>query len=396
MSRLRPVRFGRSAWLALAVLAALVVALAAPTRAEAIERNFVGSAQLDYHLVPLHAKGKTFPQAFDGFTTELAGKLAVDFNDKLSANLKVCFGCHGFEADMMYFDYRVADELNVRVGRFSPSFGAFNLRHDPANHRLADKPLPYDMGRMLRMREWNLGVMPSPFPDNGVEVNGTHWFGDVAQLDYALYGVSGFKGNAKGTDLDFTLSRSPQAYYVDNNARPAGGGRVSLLLKLGEATDVSLGASGLAGTWDPDNRRLYVIAGSDLTVRHDKTTLRAEYLLRRQTFDTNDASAFKYTLPSSGGDFFVKHGFYTELEQGVTESLDLVARFDGIHRVGNVEKDSALSSKSTALRGTFGAAYALDRAFRLKASTELWRFSDGDGTGRQTELGFHLGAVGTF
>ena len=83
---------------------------------------------------------------------------------KISANMKVCYGCHGFEADMMYFDVRVADELNFRVGRFSPSFGAFNLRHDPANHRLSDKPLPYDMGRMLRMRQWNMSVLPEPVP----------------------------------------------------------------------------------------------------------------------------------------------------------------------------------------------------------------------------------------
>jgi len=81
---------------------------------------------------------------------------------------------------MAYFDYRVADELAFRVGRFSPSFGAFNIRHDPANHATSDKPLPYDMGRMLRMNEWNLGVLPSPFPDNGVEIDGTHWFGERA------------------------------------------------------------------------------------------------------------------------------------------------------------------------------------------------------------------------
>jgi len=389
-------RTHRSVWLALAVLVAAAIALALPSRAGAVERNFVGSAQLDYHLVPSHAKGKTFPQAFDGFTMELAGKLAVDFSDKLSANLKVCFGCHGFEADMMYFDYRMADELAVRVGRFSPTFGAFNLRHDPANHRLADKPLPYDMGRMLRMREWNLGVLPSPFPDNGVEINGTHWFGETVQLDYAAYGVAGFKGNANGTDLDFTLSRSPQAYYVDDNARPAGGGRVGLLVKLGDASDVSLGVSGLGGTWDPENRRTYFIGGADFTLRHARTTLRAEYLLRRTAFDTTDPAAFKYQLPASGGDFSVKQGFYTELEQGMTESLDLVARFDGLHRAGNVEKTSTLSSRSTALRGTLGVAWAIERGLRLKASTEVWRFSDADGTGRQNELGFHLGAVGTF
>src|SRR4051794_8288457 len=174
-----------------AAVAALLLVLMFVTSARALERNFAGSAQIDYNFVPTVRSAKAFPNGFDGFTTELAGKLAVDFSEHVSANLKVCYGCHGFEADMMYFDFRVGDALNFRAGRFSPSFGAFNLRHDPANHRTSDKPLPYDMGRMLRMRDWNLGVLPSPFPDNGLEVNGTTWLApNSLQLDYALYAVT--------------------------------------------------------------------------------------------------------------------------------------------------------------------------------------------------------------
>ena len=128
---------------------------------------------------------------------------------------------------MAYFDLRTSDELNLRFGRFSPSFGAFNLRHDVANHHLSDKPLPYDMGRMLRMTTWNLGVMPSPFPDNGVEVDGTHWFGEGAQLDYAAYVVTGFKNDLdpNATDLDFQESHLP--YYVTSDPRPTGGARLA-------------------------------------------------------------------------------------------------------------------------------------------------------------------------
>ena len=32
---------------------------------------------------------------------------------------------------------RAHDALNLRVGRFSPTFGEFGLRHDPGNHRLS-------------------------------------------------------------------------------------------------------------------------------------------------------------------------------------------------------------------------------------------------------------------
>jgi hypothetical protein len=381
--------------LSLAIAVAALLAFVTPARA--IERNFAGSAQIDYHFVPTAHEAKGFSNTFDGFTTEFAGKLAVDFSEKVSANMKVCYGCHGFEADMMYFDFRVSDGLNFRAGRFSPSFGAFNLRHDPANHRTSDKPLPYDMGRMLRMRQWNFGVLPSPFPDNGVEVDGTGWAGSSLQLDYAVYAVSGFKSEAKPLDFDFKLSRSPQAYYVENNARPTVGGRLALTLKLGETSDATLGASAMHGTYDPDNDFAYEILGTDLTMRFDKTSIRLEYLGRRQQFDTSDKTVFKYVVPDKNGDFFMKHGVLAEVEQALTPELDLIGRIDGLYRVGNVEAASELSRRSSVFRYTLGTAYAIERGLRLKFSTELWEFSDTDpSNGRKLELSMHLALTGSF
>ena len=384
------------AWLSmLAVLVAAVLAFASPARA--IERNFAGSAQLDYQFVPTARSAKANPNTFDGFTMEFAGKLAVDFSDRVSANMKVCYGCHGFEADMMYFDVRVADELNFRVGRFSPSFGAFNLRHDPANHRLSDKPLPYDMGRMLRMRQWNLGVLPSPFPDNGLEVNGAKWLGSSVQLDYAAYLVSGFKADQNALDIDFKQSRSPQSYYIDNNARPTFGGRLALTFKLGDTSDLTLGSSSMYGTYDPANNQSYWIIGGDATARFDKTNIRAEYLGRRTEFSTADRTLFKYIVADSNGDFSMKHGGYFEVEQALTPELDLMGRVDGIFRVGNVEAASELSRRSSVFRYTLGTAYAIERGLRIKFSTELWEFSDRDGqTGRKVELSMHTALAGSF
>jgi hypothetical protein len=381
--------------MALTLLVAALLAISAP--ASAIERNFAGSAQLDYHFVPTARDAKAIPNTFDGFTMEFAGKLAVDFSERVSANMKVCYGCHGFEADMMYFDVRAADELNFRLGRFSPSFGAFNLRHDPANHRFSDKPLPYDMGRMLRMRQWNLGVLPSPFPDNGLEVNGTKWLGSSVQLDYAAYLVSGFKADAKPLDIDFKLSRSPQAYYIDNNARPTFGGRAALTFKLGEASDLTLGLSSMYGTYDPSNDLKYWIVGGDATLRLDKTNIRAEYLGRRTQFSTEDKTVFKYIVADNRGDFSMKHGGYFEVEQALTPELDLMGRVDGMYRVGNVEAASELSRRSSVFRYTLGTAYAIERGLRIKLSTELWEFSDRDGlTGRKLELSMHTALAGSF
>src|SRR5262245_31779783 len=355
--------------LVLAVLFGLLPALAF-----AVDRNFAGSAQLDYHAIAANLKGPRsagVPDALDAFTVEAALKLAVDVSEHLSGNVKLCYGCHGLEADMIYFDLRASDELNLRIGRMSPSFGSFNLRHDPANHKLSDKPLPYDMGRMLRIGAWNEGVLPSPFPDNGVEVNGTHWFGDDVEIDYAVYAVSGFKQSGPYPN-DFNFQASHQPYYVDNNSRPAIGSRAALTVKLSERSDATLGGSVMGGTYDPEARLAYVIAGADATVRVERTTLRIEYLLRRQEFDTTNPAPFKYALPAKDGGFFVKHGAFVELEHPLTHELDVIARLDGLYRAGNVPVTSDLSSGALVARGTLGAALAVERNLRFKASAELW------------------------
>jgi hypothetical protein len=395
------------------VLVAVALFLAA-WRADAVDRNFAGSAQVDYHFVSTSGanlnQGANGPAlggtpappggsgwyGFDGFTLEAGAKLAVDISEHLSANVKVCFGCHGFELDMAYADYRFADELNLRVGRFSPAFGGFNLRHDVANHKLSDKPLPYDMGRMLRLRAWNLGVLPSPFPDNGIEIDGTHWFGEETQVDYAVYAVQGFRsGVPHPVDLQFALSRTP--YYVDNNALPTGGGRLSLTRKLGELSDLTIGASAMVGTYDANNALMYAILGADVALRIHLTNIRLEYLVRRTEMDASDPTRFAFPVPASGVDSFLKHGAYVEIEQPVSAAFDMIARVDGLYRVGNFVVDptgeTPLIRRSSILRYTIGTTYEFERGFRLKLSTELWQFSDPDDDKHKLALGMHAAFV---
>jgi len=390
---------------AAALVALLVVAMAlVASRAAAIDRNLAGSAQLDYSFFPTDPnvnEGDTAgTYGFDGFTLEATEKLAVDVSDRVSANAKLCFGCHGFELDMTYVDFRVADEFNIRAGRFSPSFGSFNIRHDVANHKLSDKPLPYDMGRMLRLRAWNMGVLPSPFPDNGIELNGTHWFGGSTQLDYAVYAVEGFKSeDAHPLDIDFRQSRMP--YYVDNNSRPTVGGRVALTQKLGTLSDFTLGGSGMYGTYDRNNQLSYAIVGGDLSIRIERTSIRMEYLARRTEMDTSNPALVELH-PLSDKSSFWKQGAYVEIEQRLTSTVDLLVRVDGLYRTGNFAAPAPgadeipLSSKSSIARYTLGGAYAFDRAFRLKLSTELWQFSDATDEGKKISLGTHVAFVGTY
>lgn len=380
-------------------VATLILALAGafwPASARALDRTFAGSVQLDENVAPMEPSTNAGTQSFYGFTAELSGKLAVDLSEHVSANVKVCYGCHGFETDMAYFDLRVNDELNFRVGRFSPSFVAFNLRHDPANHKLADKPLPYDMGRMLRMRDWNLGVLPSPFPDNGVEVDGAHWFGEAAEIEYAAYAVSGFKAGQDALDIDFVQSHSGSLYYVDNNNLPAGGGRVAMTLKLGPGTDLSYGASGMYGTYDPQNKLAYGIFGADAWLRFGRTNIRAEWLVRRQTFDISNQAALKYTVPPTGGDFFVKHGAYVEMETPLGPGVDGIIRVDGLLRLGNIAASSPLSSQATVLRYTVGTSIVVARGVRLKLSPELYQFNYSDAAGRNLEVCLQTAVAGAF
>ena len=391
----------RSLVAVVAMAIATLLALVRPIDAWALDRTFAGSAQIDYMLVPTAREANARFLGFDGFKLEATTKLTVDFSERFSANVKVCYGCHGFEMDMAYFDYRVADALSFRFGRFSPSFGSFNIRHDPANHRLVDKPLAYDMGRMLRMRSWNLGVLPSPFPDNGVEISGSIALAESATFDYALHAVSGFKAGDRPLDIDFTQSRAGNFYYVDNNGRPAVGGRALLTLRLDERSDVSVGASTMYGTYDPQNQITYTIIGSDVSLRIVRTNFRVEYLARRQELDTSDPTRLRYVLVPDG-DFFVKHGAYAEVEHPLTSVIDGVARVDGLLRTGNVpastmtEPDGGLSHRSNIVRFTLGTTISLDRSLRLKASAAYWRFTDFDSQGKDAAVSLHLGAVGSF
>jgi hypothetical protein len=371
------------------VLAAAARAGDAPTTPS---RNFAGSVQLDYLAVPTDRQAHKI--AFDGATVELSLKLTQDFGDSVTSSVKVCVACHGLEVGMAYFDVRVQDELNFRVGRFTPAFGSFPLRSDPANHRTSDKPLPYDMGRMLHFRDFDEGILPAPWVDNGLEIDGTHFFGH-SQLDYAVYAISGPKAGDQPVDFDYVLSRSPSQYYVDNNSEPSVGARVAASVELGDTSSLQLGASGMTGHYDPDGKLLFAIAGADGVLQVGRVFLRAEYLIRRTKIALGDdpAATFKYGPGANGvyDDHVLKDGGYAELELPLGGGTTFVGRFDGLRRRGNVLVTSDLRSDSIVLRYTAAFAFRLRNDLLLKMSTELYDFSDFD-----DEVAVHLGIAGPF
>ena len=368
--------------------------LSAPGTARAVDRNFAGSAQLDYHLIASEPEDGN-QLGIDGFTAEVAFKVVADVSDRLSAAAKVCYGCHGFEMAMAYFDYRIFDELSFRAGRFSPSFGAFNLRHDPANHALSSKPLPYDMGRMLRSTDWNMGVLPSPFPDNGVEIAGSHWFGERVQLDYAGYAVTGFKSEPGSLDLQW--SRSFSGFFaLDNNSRPALGARTAVTLRLGAESDITVGGSYTQGSYDAQHELGYRIAGGDVSLRVAATHLRFEYLWRQHELEVQPGQQLIEPRAPGTREMIEKDGAYLELVYPAARWLELVGRLDGLRRAGNAELGGPLRPRSRIIRYAAGGVLWLAEGWRLKASTELWRFSEETAVAERTELGVHLATVGTF
>lgn len=360
--------------------------------AGAQDKRLAGSVQLNYMAVP--AEDVARDHTLDGSTVELSLKLAVDFNENVSSNVKVCVACHGMEVGMASFDLRVADELNFRIGRFTPAFGEFPVRHDPANHRTSDKPLPYDMGRMLRINEWNMSVLPAPWVDNGIEINGTHFFGPSVQVDYAVYAVGGPRAGRNAYDLDFKQSRSPENYYVDNNSRPSVGAHLAWAA-ITPTWSFHLGGSGMTGTYDPDNELSFIMVAAYAVLGVRGAFLRAEYVGRRTEMYTGDEPdvLFRYG-PGDDGAFdahFVKEGFYTELEVPLGRRADFVVRWDGMRRRGNVLDTSALRSDSAVLRYTAGGSVLVHSQMRLKLSGELYDFSDFDDA-----VVVHLGLAGPF
>ena len=375
----------RRASLVIAALAAWVATAAADDR----PLPFVGSVQLDYLTVPTADPAN--PGTLDGSTLEVSLRASRELGDHAEATIKVCFACHGFEAGAAYVDLRAADELVVRFGRMTPSFGAFPERHDPANHRTSDKPLAYDMGRMLELRAWNEGILPTPWVDNGVEVRGTH-FADRGHVDYAAYLLSGPKAGSDAVDFDFTLSRSPAEYYTDTNSQPIVGARGAGTLELGDDAEVTAGASAMVGTYDPARRLDFQIVGVDVVARLPAVTLRGEYLVRRTRVSVGDdpAARWKYGPGPDGtyASYFVKDGFYVEAEVPI-DRVDLIARWDGLRRKGNVVATSPLTSRAAMYRYTAAAAVRIETV-RLKGSIELYDLD----TSR--ELALHVGVATAF
>jgi hypothetical protein len=328
----------------------------------AIDATFAGSASIDYRWVSGDVPPTNpSPLGINGLTLEVAQKVVAEVGHGISFSVKACAGCHGLEVDQAFAEAHVTSWFNVRAGRLNVPFGEFNVRHDPTNFSTPSKPLPYAMGDMLLYTRsgFNLGIVPAPYVDNGLEVFGSLTLGAVNQLDYALYVVKGLAGN---NDFDFQLSRT----FLDHNKTPAFGGRLVLT-----GPDWSVGASGSAGLYDPRDTLWYVMGGLEFYLRADPVTIRAEALFRRTELDPGASYAYQVVDP-----WFLKLGWYTQVDVQVARPVTLVLRSDGLWRAGLPLPEAVAQEPSAmVLRQTAAVLWRVEEHFAIKADYELWTFT---------------------
>ncbi len=330
-----------------------------------------GSAAIDYRFIT----GANPPQnpsllGINGLTAEVAQKAVAEVGHGVSFSVKVCAGCHGLEVDQAAGELRFKRFFNVRAGRINVPFGEFTVRHDPTNFTTPSKPLPYAMGDMLFYGSdgYNLGIVPAPYVDNGVEAFGSFSLGTSTQLDYSVYVVKGLVGE---NDLDFARSRA----FLDANRLPAGGARLVLT-----GSDWGVGGSFSGGTADALDRRWYLMGGLDFFLRVGSVTFRAEALARRTDLDPTAAYRFQLIDP-----WFLKAGWYAQLDWELTPRFVAIVRSDGLHRLGMPLPESNLSPSAGVQRQTVAALVRLNDHAALKADYELWTFQ-GNGDERMRHV----------
>ena len=347
---------GRRARRGVRVAVASVLVIATATATEAARWNWSGAITVDHQRVLDPPAGA--PLGKSGTVAEASLKATVDLSEQVTATMRACTACHGLTVHQAFAEIRVAAPLNLQAGRIDVPFGEYHQRADPAIDRALTKPLPFAMGHMLRYQSdrFNLGVLPMPYVDTGVELFGDVWIRDTVQIWYAAYGVNGFQSNAA---RDFAFKNQlGDGGFSDNNEDMSWGGRMALAQGA-----VSAGASYLRGRYDPDANQDYSVWGVDGSVWLRGVQLRGEYAARETDVLDGD-------VPS----LLRKKGFYGQLEVPAGR-YTFVGRFDGLLRQGAplaTENDQS----SGVLRWTGAVALAPTAQYSVRLQYEHWRFTD--------------------
>ncbi|MDA1016606.1 MAG: hypothetical protein O3A00_19385 [Planctomycetota bacterium] len=256
---------------------------------------------------------------------------------------------------------RTNSSLELEAGRFIVPFGTIAERSHPGALRTVTPPLIFNMGQNVYRGDIGEVVLPMPYSDEGVRVIGGFQFTDSLNATADFYVVNGLHGGNGG--VDFYNSRQ----YLDNNAEPAVGGRVTMGSRA-----LRFGASVMSGRHNPEgpgagDRSLnYKMAGVDAVWRLDKLLrVQAEYALRNTD----------YVLTGARVDEEVG-GWAVEAEVLLCENPDLsfIARWDILNRRSQrVPPGSRLTDPRFAVeRFTWGFNFGLPGGSHLMFNVEHW------------------------
>jgi hypothetical protein len=283
--------------------------------------------------------------------------------DGLSAKVRLCWGCHELELEDAFVEYRPDPLIHIRAGRMNVPLGGFNNRHDFSTRRTISKPLTRIMGNMVRQDEFNSGILPAPYVDNGLNVGGKVGIGDFS-FNWDAFVMAGLKGF--GDDIDFVRSRE----FRDINGEPSFGGRLEL-----DNPWVTFGVSYIWGNYDPNERRSYQIAAADLRIRAGPLLIEGE-VAWRQT---------EYTKADGDEDQWFKYGWWGQVSWEVYDGLFIVASTDSLFVTDIFLGDNGPTPSATLavtddrnriLRVVGGVGYSPWGNIMIRANGEYWEFSD--------------------
>jgi hypothetical protein len=324
------------------------------------------------------------PMTEEGFTGEFSMGATYHMDKRFTVTVRACVGCHSFELESAYFDWEANTTWSFRAGRIPVPFGGFTRRTNPAHVESGTKPLPYIMGGMVRGAQFNLGIVPAPFIDNGAAATATVWLGSSAKLSLETALVRGLKGISP--DIDFDLSRD----YEDNNGEPAVAARLIL-----NADPIITGASFTWGHYDPEADLDYLMGSVELQVRFGQWNLRLEGVFRDTEYFTPDPFS-----PTRDRETSRRTAYVVQFDGPVTEGWRAFVLHDWLRvediflgPTGPVAVGGPLTTddSNTISRIAGGFVHSLRAGLQVKGSVEYW-----DPTDFETAIVFHLGVVAEY
>ena len=198
-------------------------------------------------------------------------------------------------------------------------------------------------------------------------------------------------------DFDFTLSRSGESYYVDNNSRPVLGGQLVASVDRRQRDAVTLGASVMRGTYDPEHElRVRDLIGAHAVAAHRRRVpARASTCARRteMALGEDPAARFRTAPAPTAVRSVLRQGRLLRRARGAGRQRVDVGRCARTACAG-----AATSSRPATLRSDSACCATPRRSrsrcaqsLRLKLSCEFYDFSD-----FEDESVVHLGIAGPF